>query len=309
MNSYALLSVLLLCLFCQRSAVSFIAPSSTTRKLFHGEINGNELLLTSINPTSLHATSLSSPDQTKIDAEETSSDLLRILQTKAATKSKEDADLDAQINSLVQTLIASKSKFDPAKSIDGPLFASVHFTGSDTPLWEKIGSASGVQNIKGQKYTLFDGSTTEGNFVNYAEIFGGNFHLKAVGTFRDEGPSSLPESDETVSSSNNPLEAFTSLFNSGNNNNLQSSQLLPTPYDYSATVTGASVVLFQKYSLDLTIEGTGTVRVLYADENLRIFLSPTDTNVTKGAGDWESEGLVVVQVRVDLVFDDWTDGL
>lgn len=57
------------------------------------------------------------------------------------------------------------------------------------------------------------------------------------------------------------------------------------------------------------ILGTGTVRVLYADENLRIFLSPTDTNVTKGGGDWESEGLIVVQVRVDLVYADWTDRL
>ena len=60
--------------------------------------------------------------------------------------------------------------------------------------------------------------------------------------------------------------------------------------------------------LNLSIEGTGTVRVLYADENLRIFVSPTDTN-SKGGGDWESECLIVVQVRVDLVYDDWIDSL
>jgi hypothetical protein len=74
-------------------------------------------------------------------------------------------------------------------------------------------------------------------------------------------------------------------------------------------VTGASISLWNKFALNLSIEGTGTVRVLYADENLRIFLSPTDTNVTKGAGDWESEGLIVVQVRIDLVYDDWVDKL
>ena len=111
----------------------------------------------------------------------------------------------------------------------------------------------------------------------------------------------------------NPFSGiFSSLFNSKTNPinfATQSSTLLPTPYDYSAIVTGASIVLFQKFILTVTIEGSGIVRVLYADENLRIFVSPTDTNVTRGRGDWESEGLIVVQVRADLVFNDWIDRL
>lgn len=145
--------------------------------------------------------------------------------------------------------------------------------------------------------------------TNYAEVFGTNLYLKAIGTCIDSGP--VNDSTVTTTSSDNktsnPLESvFESLFSSSNKSN---SQYKPTPYDYTAEVTGASIVLFQKFSLDLTIEGTGIVRVLYADENLRVFLSPKNTNVTKGGGDWESAGLVVVQVRVDLIYDDWIDVL
>jgi len=302
MNLFVLFMSLVLLCSHQRPVSSFIAPSAAPQLISSSQYYGHNTSPTPVTP--IYARSLSSPDWTP-DTKETSSELLRMLQSKASTNSKNDARLDDQINSLVQTLIASKSHFDPAKSIDGPLFASIHFTGSDTPLWEKIGSAGGVRNVKGQKYTL-DGGTS-GTFVNYAEILGQNFYLKAMGDCKDEGPvSSLPlgVTSKEKSSSNNLLEAL-ALFKSGNGDDNQQSALLPTPYDYSATVTGASIVLFQKFSLDLSIEGTGTVRVLYADENLRIFLSPTDTNVTKGGGDWESEGLVVVQVRVDLVYDDW----
>mmetsp|Transcript_26226 Transcript_26226/g.52798 ORF Transcript_26226/g.52798 Transcript_26226/m.52798 type:complete len:288 (-) Transcript_26226:1210-2073(-) len=226
---------------------------------------------------------------TSSSTKQTSGELLRLLIRKADVPKEGDA-LNNQINSLVQALISSKSSFNPTTCIDGPLFASIHFIGN-TPLWEKI-SAGAVRNIKGQKYTLDDNS-----FTNYAEIWGDNLCLQAVGKFSEIGPV------QAVVDENNPFSSITSLFA-----NKQSS-LLPTPYDYEARVTGASISLWNKFTLNLTIEGTGTVRVLYADENLRIFLSPTDTNVTKGAGDWESEGLIVVQVCVGLVYDDWVDNL
>lgn len=41
------------------------------------------------------------------------------------------------------------------------------------------------------------------------------------------------------------------------------------------------------------------LRVLYGDSDLRIFVSPQDTEST--AGDWERRGLIVVQVRNDLI--------
>mmetsp|Transcript_7047 Transcript_7047/g.10378 ORF Transcript_7047/g.10378 Transcript_7047/m.10378 type:complete len:281 (+) Transcript_7047:37-879(+) len=240
-------------------------------------------------PTRTRAALAPSAVATSTSTKQTSGELLRLLIQKADVPKEGDA-LNNQINSLVQALISSKSSFTPTTCIDGPLFASIHFIGN-TPLWEKIG-AGAVRNIKGQKYTLDDNS-----FTNYAEIWGDNLCLKAVGKFSDIGPV------QPVVDSNNPFSSITSLFA-----NKQSS-LLPTPYDYEARVTGASISLWNKFTLNLTIEGTGTVRVLYADENLRIFLSPTDTNVTKGAGEWESEGLIVVQVRVGLVYDDWVDNL
>lgn len=228
---------------------------------------------------------------TSSSTKETSDELLRLLIQKADEPKEGDA-LNKKINPLVQTLISSKSSFDPSKCIDGPLFASIYFIGS-TPLWEKIGSGA-VRNVKGQKYDLNDNS-----FTNYAEIWGDSFCLKAIGELSEVGPVQSAVVDDT-----NPFNSFTSLFA-----NKQSASLLPTPYDYEARVTGASISLWNKFTFNLSIEGTGTVRVLYADENLRIFLSPTDTNVTKGAGDWESEGLIVVQVRVGLVYDDWVDKL
>jgi hypothetical protein len=161
------------------------------------------------------------------------------------------------------------------------------------------------RNVKGQRYTFDDGT-----FVNYAEVFGDNLYLTASGTFVDAAPVTAAADDGVPKY--NPFEAMiASLFGSNDSGGAKGSppRLLPTPYDYSATVAEASVILFGKFAFGVAIEGTGTVRVLYADRNLRIFLSPEDANVTRGGGDWESRGLIVVQVRVDLVYDDWIDRL
>jgi hypothetical protein len=228
---------------------------------------------------------------------ETSDELLRLLIQKAAAKPNEIETLNNEINPLVQSLIESRSSFDPSTSIDGQLFASIHFIGN-TPLWEKIGSGA-VRNVKGQKYDLNDQT-----FTNYAEIWGDSLCLKANGKLSEKGPVQV-KLDSSSQADGNPFSAIASLFGSNN----AGGRTKPTPFDYEARVTGASISIWNKFVLNLSIEGTGTVRVLYADENLRIFVSPTDTNVTKGGGDWESEGLIVVQVRVDLVYADWIDSL
>lgn len=242
--------------------------------------------------------------QSTSTGKETSDELLRLLIQKAAAKPNEIDTLNNEINPLVQILIESRSSFDPSTSIDGPLFASIHFIGN-TPLWEKIGSGA-VRNVKGQKYNLNDQT-----FTNYAEIWGDSLCLKANGKLSKKGPVQA-QLDFSSQADGNPFSAIASFFGSNANNaggGTNQSSLLPTPFDYEARVTGASISIWNKFVLNLSIEGTGTVRVLYADENLRIFVSPTDTNVTKGGGDWESEGLIVVQVRVDLVYDDWIDSL
>lgn len=298
--------LLLVYLLCIISVVSSFSPPYRQLRFSHRQQHDMLYMPTLYATTTLPSSGTSNSILT---VQETSNELLNKLQQKAAGITKKDTSSDDnEINSLVRTLIDSKTTFNPSTCINGPLFASVHFIG-DTPLWEKIG-ASVVRNVKGQKYT-FD-TATSGTFVNYAEILGNNFYLKAVGNCNDVGPvtssSSSSASMPNEKANNNPLgEAFASLFSGGSKMKQQSTTNLPTPYDYSAQVTGASIVLFQKFSLDLTIEGTGTVRVLFADENLRIFLSPKDTNVTRGAEGWESEGLIVVQVRVGLVYDDWID--
>ena len=285
----ALLLLLVATLFCTDVVCSFfVAPSNVEKKL---------------PSTRFHLVSTTTVLQTTATVKETSDELLRLLIQKAAAKPNEIDTLNNEINPLVQSLIESRSSFDPSTSIDGPLFASIHFIGN-TPLWEKIGSGA-VRNVKGQKYNLNDQT-----FTNYAEIWGDSLCLKANGKLSEKGPVQAQLDSSSPAADGNPFSAIASLFGSNNaGGGTNQSSLLPTPFDYEARVTGASISIWNKFVLNLSIEGTGTVRVLYADKNLRIFVSPTDTNVTKGAGDWESEGLIVVQVRVDLVYDDWIDSL
>jgi len=287
-----LLLLLVAALGCPGVVYCFVIPSNNNvgKKLLPPTRCDFVLTKAVLSPSTTVVTSTS--------IKQTSDELLRLLKLKAAAAPKEGDVLNNQINPLVETLISSKSSFNPSSCIDGPLFASIHFIGN-TPLWEKIGSGA-VRNVKGQKYNLNDKT-----FTNYAEIWGDNLCLKAIGQFSEIGSVQSSSLDSTASDDDkNLFSAFTSFFGPS-----RRSCLLPTPYDYEARVTGASISLWNRFVLNLSIEGTGTVRVLYADENLRIFLSPTDTNVTKGAGDWESEGLIVVQVRIGLVYDDWVDKL
>ena len=70
-------------------------------------------------------------------------------------------------------------------------------------------------------------------------------------------------------------------------------RLVTCPIDYEATVEGATVTFFGN-PFELDIAGTATVRVLYADSNMRIFVSPKDDQ-------FEAGGNTVVQVRADLL--------
>ena len=150
-------------------------------------------------------------------------------------------------------------------------------------------------------------------------------NLKAFGTFTDRGPvvedtanaMNDDNDDKSSSSSSSPFSSIQNVFQSilpskkqqqqqqSTNNG---SKLNPCPYDYDVTVTGASIELFG-LSVSIPISGTGCARVLYADPYLRIFISPNDTNVETGGGDWESAGLISVQVRVDLINPNWNVNL
>jgi len=258
----------LLLLFSQAVVIlSFVPPPQTT----HRRISSG-----------LYAASASVRS-----TQELSNELLTLLQSKQLLNAKTYSTLSDEINNLVGALIKTKVSFDPARCIDGGLFRTVHFIG-ETPLWERISSSSnGTNNVKGQKFTLNEEAS--GTFVNYAEIFGPSFYLKAVGDCFDKGPVSTDARTDSIMS---PFGSFLSAFS-----NNSTKKYVKAPYDFTARVTGASIVVFQKFEINIPIEGKGTVRVLYADENLRVFVSPSDTSVTKGSREsWESEGLVVVQI-------------
>ena len=95
------------------------------------------------------------------------------------------------------------------------------------------------------------------------------------------------------------------------------------PYDYQVTVTGAALTILGR-TITLPIQGTGTARVLYADPGLRILISPEDTKMTTTTeaeggggrrrpplhqrdGEWESAGLMSIQIRMDLLDPNWDD--
>jgi len=86
---------------------------------------------------------------------------------------------------------------------------------------------------------------------------------------------------------------------SSNDNNNSVANVVNCPANYTIDATGLSFNIFQN-KLNFDIKGRGYVRMLYADEELRILDTPKDTESAGGAID-EKAGLLVVQVRVDLI--------
>jgi len=193
-----------------------------------------------------------------------------------------------QISRLVGTLTAARVQFDPTICLDGPLYFSSVVDGPP-PLWErfgiKLGGRSSAGNIQGQQYRYRD---DERSVVNYAEILGKAFHLRAYGTYeKDDGNK---EEEDAPSPFDNVL-AFL-----GGGISSSTSNLIQCPADFTVKVTKGTFCLLGK-QLDIPISGTGYLRVLYADEQLRIFVSPKSTTDDR----WEKAGLMVAQVNIGLV--------
>ena len=72
-------------------------------------------------PTRFHLVSTTTLLQSTSTVKEASDELLRLLIQKSAAKPNEIDTLNNEINPLVQSLIESRSSFDPSTSIDGPL--------------------------------------------------------------------------------------------------------------------------------------------------------------------------------------------
>lgn len=200
---------------------------------------------------------------------------------------------DERISSLVGTLTDARVQFDPSKCLDGPLYFS-NVVDGPPPLWErlgiKLGGRSSAGNIQGQQYRYRD---DERSVVNYAEILGKSFHLRAYGTYEKDGDSEDDFKAQEEQNATSPFDNVLAFLGGGVSSS--TSKLIQCPADFTVTVTNASFVVLGN-RLDVPIAGTGYLRVLYADENLRIFVSPKSTTDDR----WEKAGLTVAQVNINL---------
>ena len=129
--------------------------------------------------------------------------------------------------------------------------------------------------------------------------------LRAYGTcaqkslvLSEESTSASPKS--SPSSSNDLLSFLKERLIAKEKANTKTKELLKCPVDYIASVEKGTIV-FLNNEFDIKIAGKGTVRVLYADPKMRIFVNVDDNTDAR----WEKDGLLVVQVRGDLVDPQW----
>lgn len=247
--------------------------------------------------TSLHATlSPTESASSSLTPQEDSQALLNALLEQY--RSSENTDYD--VNAAIQRLKAAQVTFDPAECFNGPLYAVLHQQGPKKPLWEKIGIQLGQTNRQGQKYA-YDSATQVYDLVNYAEILGKGLFIQVEGTAENrEKKVSQPTSNEE-SGPPSFLDGIANLFSGSATQEQQSkpdsTNAIRCPCEIVATVAGGGLYVGGNKLLALDfIQGTGVVRVLYADPRLRILESPYQNN-----GGWEDQGLIVVQVREDLI--------
>ena len=200
---------------------------------------------------------------------------------------------DERISSLVGKLADARVQFDPTICLDGPLYFS-NVVDGPPPLWErlgiKLGGRSSAGNIQGQQYRYRDG---ERSVVNYAEILGKTFHIRAYGTYEKDNDNKVGSKTKEEQNATSPFGNVLAFFGGGVSSS--SSSLILCPADFTVTVTKGSFFLFGQ-RLDIPISGTGYLRVLYADENLRIFVSPKSTTDDR----WEKAGLTVAQINIKM---------
>ncbi|OEU20150.1 hypothetical protein FRACYDRAFT_236220 [Fragilariopsis cylindrus CCMP1102] len=160
------------------------------------------------------------------------------------------------------------------------------------PIWAKLSLLP--SNIKGQHYYL--SNNFQQSVINYSEIYGTNIHIKAEATLYPLS-SNINSSLSSTSGSNDNLSLSSSSSSSpGVVKNSRKLRTLPDIFQVDATKIILSVF---GLTFDFSIKGSANLVVLYADPRLRIFVSPMESRSV--VGDWESAGLVVVQVRSDLV--------
>eukprot|EP00536_Pseudo-nitzschia_multiseries_P014925 jgi/Psemu1/40637/gm1.40637_g len=173
------------------------------------------------------------------------------------------------------------SFYDPTESLFGNFYCTLYFyypnqqnddnEPPEDPIWEKTSLLP--SNIKGQQYYIRN--DFQQSVINYSEILGPDFTISAHGDLTPKpSPSLFPNKDS------------------------QSQRRLPDTFRVDATQISVSI-FGGALSWKFHIQGSADLVVLYADPRLRIFASPFPSKTR--VGNWEEAGLVVVQVRSDLV--------
>jgi hypothetical protein len=155
------------------------------------------------------------------------------------------------------------------------------------PLWEQVSLKK--SNIKGQQY--YERNDLEEAVINYAEIWGRSIYLTAEGTFWPiDGilPPSMDSSPAPPSPKRNALSRLVP----------GSRSLRTCPDVFQVDATKVTLHVFGM-ELQLPIRGSSNLVIVYADPRIRILVSPMESQTV--VGNWEEAGLVVVQVRSDLV--------
>lgn len=176
---------------------------------------------------------------------------------------RRDDEAKERIAAFVEELTAATVEFNPKECLDGPLFFSTVVSGPP-PLWERLGLDFAVKNIQGQQYVYND---DEKRVINYAEVLGSAIHVRAYGTYESDSSRAQP-----VESKGSGMMRLPNPFSRTD------SPLLKCPMDFVVTVDRACVSFFGN-QLSIPISGTGYLRVLYADPNVRIFVSKIPHNI------------------------------
>jgi len=168
-----------------------------------------------------------------------------------------DADMRQLADTMIDELAGARVACPPellgsSSSVDDGLWRAVYTQGA-TPRWQA--NANVLKGLmQNRAGQAYDASARR--VTNYGEIVGSAVHFTAEGTFKAVDDSTR------------------------------------CPKDFEVSIEQGGLVLFGLRLLSGAISGPGYLRVLYADDNIRIFESPTDSPEK-----WEQAGLKVVQVR------------
>lgn len=282
-------------LFLSISLLAFVVGGfvPTTSTIILQSTKANVVASSPRTPSLLHTSS-----DEFMEVEDARDELLKLLLKRFRSKAAKEEE--NRIEKLMIFLKNANTSFDPEKCLNGELYAALYAMGPQ-PFWERLTGLSfggGRKNIKGQKY--FNDGNGNYNVRNYAEFLGKDFSVEAVGKcVKDEEPEEKEIKEEEVEERPG---FFTRVFwgksVSSNDNNNSVANVVNCPAKYTIDATGLSFNIFQN-KLNFDIKGRGYMRILYADEELRILDTPKDTESAGGA--IEKAGLLVVQVRVDLI--------